>query len=155
VAKGNGASGISVAYSKELKRRGYATVSAIDPNDGGHWDLLIADSKQDWVASQGMGAAKELAFTVRWSLLNIRALYRGIRDVDRDIDEDAWLCYVANPPHAYDHRSHRQVATWPGEVFTVFATDEREVYGWYWCKCDLGDRHIPHDHSTRFREKVF
>jgi hypothetical protein len=80
-----------------------------------------------------LGAAVELVDTVRWTLLHFMALFRGVRDLERDISEDNWLCYVGNPGHAYDHKTGAKRPPWPGEVFLVFVTDERVIYNWYWC----------------------
>jgi hypothetical protein len=140
--------------SKEKRRRGYSSLDAIDPNDGGKWQVLLSDDKMDWVASQGRGAALELADTVRWSLIHPRAIFRGIRDLERDIVEDQWLCYIACPQHAYDHKTGQKRGAWTGEVFMVFVTDDRVLYGWYWAECDQHDAHLPNDFEDRFRERL-
>ncbi len=139
---------------KAKRRRGYSSLDAIDPRDGGKWQVLLPDSKMDWVGSQGRGAALELADTVRWSLLHPRAVFRGIRDLERDLVEDDWLCYVSLPRHAYDYKTGTKRNAWPGEVFMVFVTGERIVYGWYWGECDQQESHLPADFENRFREKV-
>ena len=146
--------GAEPAYSKQKQRRGYSSVDAIDPNDGGIWQVLLPDAKMDWVASGGRGAALELADTVRWALLHPRALFHGIRDFERDISEDDWLCYVAVPKHAYDHKTGKSRPPWPGEVFMVFVTGERVIYNWYWDECDGGESHLPVDYENRFRQRV-
>jgi hypothetical protein len=74
--------------------------------------------------------------------------------LEADIAEDNWLCYVAVPGHAYDHKTGAKRAAWPGEVFMVFVTDERVVYHWYWCECDGHESHLPADYESRFLEKV-
>jgi integrase len=73
--------------AKEKQRRGYSSLEAIDPRDGGKWQVLLPDGKMDWVASQGRGAALELVDTVRWSLVHPRAVFRGIRDLDWAVKE--------------------------------------------------------------------
>jgi hypothetical protein len=108
----------------------------------------------DYVAAQGHGTAMELADTVRWALLHPRAIFRGIRDLDRDVSEDNWLCYVAVPGHAYDRKTGKRRPAWPNEVFMVFVTDERVIYNWYWTECDGQQSHLPADYETRFLEKV-
>jgi hypothetical protein len=142
-------------YSKTKERRGYATLQAVDPHDGGQWDVLLSHDQMDWIAANGKGAARELADTVRWSLLNIRHLYRGVRDDDRDVDDDGWLCYVATPEHAYNWKSGEKVRSWPHQVFLVYVTDERVVYHWRWDDCSEDDPHLPVDYLKRFRDKVF
>ena len=140
--------------TEKKQRRGYSSLDAIDPNDGGMWQVLLKDGKMDYVASQGHGAAMELADTVRWTLLHPRALFRGVRELDRDVAEDKWLCYVAVPGHAYDHKTGRKRAAWPGEVFMVFVTEERIIYNWYWYESDRNESHLPDDYENRFLERV-
>src|SRR3990167_1089392 len=136
-------------------RRGYVTLPAIDPHTGSQWDVLLSDEKIGWIGKQGIGAARELAFTVPTALLNIRHLYRGIRDDRREVDEDDWLCYISTPSKAYDRKSGACVPAWRGEVFLVYVTDERVVYNWYWDKCDLSSPHLPRDFDNRFTERIF
>ncbi len=157
LAKGIGMSQVrpSPEEPKKKQRRGYSSLDAIDPSDGGKWQVLLQDGKMDYVAAQGLGAAMELADTVRWALLHPRALFRGIRDPERDIAEDNWLCYVAAPGHAYDHKTGQKRPPWPGEVFLVFVTDERVVYTWYWCESDPQQSHLPMDYENRFTDKVW
>ena len=143
------------AYSKRKTRRGYQTILAVDPHDGQEWDVLVPDSKLAWVASQGRGATLEFVETVRWSLKNIRHLFRGVRDDDREIDDDGWLCYVSTPSKAYDWKRGIQVPPWENELFLVYMTDERVVYHWAWYDIDGEDPHLPIDHDVRFRERVF
>jgi hypothetical protein len=108
----------------------------------------------DFVGVRGLGAAMELADTVRWALLHPRAIFRGVREVERDMVEDNWLCYVATPGHAYDYKTGTKRPPWPNEVFMVFVTDEQVVYNWYWSECDGRQSHLPADYETRFLEKV-
>lgn len=139
---------------KSKRRRGYCSIDAIDPSDGKKWQVLLPDTKMDYVASQGHGAALELADTVRWTLLHPCALFRGVRDLERDISEDAWLCYVGIPHHAYDRKTGARRPPWAGEVFLVFVTDERVVYNWYWYESDSRDSRLPADYEGRFLERI-
>jgi hypothetical protein len=141
------------AESKQKHRRGYSSLDAIDPQDGGKWQVLLPNGKMDYVASQGRGATMELADTVRWTLLNPSAIFRGIRDLDKEISDDHWLCYVSRPKHAYNHKTGKKQQTWMGEVFLVFVTDERILYNWYWAECDPRDSGLPADYETRFLER--
>ena len=52
-------------YKKDKARNGCEALKAIDPHDGGQWDLLISHSTLDRVAREGMGKSKELAYIVR------------------------------------------------------------------------------------------
>jgi hypothetical protein len=144
----------SAGEPKDKQRRGYSSLEAIDPNDGGRWQVLLPHGKMDYVASQGHGAVMELADTVRWALLHPRAVFRGVRELEREIAEDNWLCYVAVPGHAYDRKTGHKRPAWPGEVFMVFVTEERIVYNWYWSECDAGESHLPSDYTDRFLERV-
>lgn len=142
-------------YSKRLEKRFHKTVQACDPHDGGVWDVLIASDKIAWAGQNGWGHAHDLAFLVPWSLLNIKQMYRGVRDDEREIDEDSWLCYVAAPSFAHDHKRKVKVAAWPNQVFLVFVNAQRVAFNWYWCKCDAYDPDAPLDCDSRFKEKVF
>lgn len=151
---GDKVAGVAESEPKAKSRTGYVSVKAIDPRDGGEWDLLISHEKMGWVAQQGEGAAKELGYTVRPALLTIRGIYRGVRDLEKGIDEDDWLCYVATPSNAYDWKTGECRPAWKDEVLLIFVTDERVIYGWYWCKCDPQDKSRPFDHHIRFKEQV-
>jgi hypothetical protein len=142
-------------YDKDKTRPGYAVVTAVDPHDGGTWNVLISPKLLEWVKRNGMGRTRELTDSVRWSLLNPSAVYRGVRDLEREIDDDGWLCYVATPPRAYDYRTGNARRPWEGEVLMVCVTDERELYGWWWVEADPDDARLPIGHQQRFREKVF
>jgi len=102
-----------------------------------------------------MGRTRELVDAVRWALLHPASVYRGIRDIDNEIDEDDGLCYVAAPPRAYDYRTGEQRPAWNNEVMLVFVNEERVLFNWFWVKVDPSDRRLPVDHEIRFREKVF
>jgi len=141
-------------YSKDKRRRGYQPIQAVDPHDGGLWDVLLSDDKVKYVASQGMGKAKELAHTVRSSLLYPRHIYRGLRLLEFDIEEDDWLCYVAQPDHAYSYRTGERRPAWLGEVFAVCVNEDRVVYGWGGVKADGTADHQPTGFEDRFRELV-
>ena len=138
-------------------RQGYATVKAKDPHDGREWDVLLPDKRLEWAKRNGVGAVRELAYTVPWALQNIRHMFRGVRDDDCEIDDedDKWLCYVSTPPRAYDWRTGNQVDAWRDEVFLVYVTDERVVYQWSWVKADPNDPCLPIGYLERFKTQVF
>lgn len=143
-----------VDYSKEKTRRGYVSIDARDPHDGGSWQVLVSDEKAKHTARKGKGHVHELADTVRWTLKFPTRIYRGVRQEEPEIDETEWLCYVARPPHGWDLKRHIQVNAWPGEIFMVFVTDERIVYHWCWDKVDPRDGSKPIRFDTRFTEEV-
>ncbi len=147
---------LPLTYEKRKSRVHYAAVPALDPHDGGEWDLLISPKTLEWAASRGIGSAKELAYTVRWALLNPEVVFQGVRDDEPEIDEDGWLCYVSRPNFAYNLKTGQIVCpAWADEVFLIFVNDERVVYLWYWGKCDAVDDHLPIDYEGRFRERVW
>jgi hypothetical protein len=147
---------LSAVYDKAKSRRSYASVPALDPHDGEEWDLLISPKTLEWAAKGGKGVALELAYTVRWSMRNPDAVFLGVRDLDREISEDNWLCYVARPNFAYNLKTGEKVVpAWRDEVFLVFVNEERVYYLSYWCKCDAMERHLPMDYEGRFRERVW
>lgn len=142
-------------YEKTKERRGYAAIPAIDPHDGGEWDVLISPQLLQQTQRRGMGRTKELADTVRWAVLHPTALFRGIRDIENEIDDDDWLCYVATPPTAYDYKTGDVRDGWSGQVLLVCVNDERVLFNWMWVDCDPENPKWPIDHKVRFREKVF
>jgi hypothetical protein len=147
---------LDLVYEKTKTRQFYTTIQALDPHDGGNWDLLVSPKTLEWAAKGGAGKAKELAYTVRWSLLHPITVHLGVRDWDREISEDNWLCYVARPGFAYNLKTgDKIIPAWDDEVFLVFVNDERVYYQSYWCKCDAVHSHLPVDYEGRFRERVW
>lgn len=143
-------------YEKRKTRRFYLPIIALDPHDGGDWDLLISPKTIQWAVDGGMGCAKELAETVRWGLANPNAVYLGVRDWEKDISEDDWYCYVATPPFAYNFQTGKPVRpAWENEVFLIYVNAERVYYLSYWAKCDPTDGSLPLGHEDRFRERVW
>lgn len=135
-------------------RRGYCPVDAINPADGRKWQVLLSNEHMDYIAARGIGAAMELAHTVRWTLLNPHAIFRGVRDDQKELDEDGWLCYVATPDHAYDYKTGNRRPAWEGEVFTVYVTDENVIYGSRWYEADRSDHRLPEDYGDRFSKRL-
>lgn len=147
---------LEIEYTKTKSRRGYETVKALDPHDGGEWDLLVSHLTMDRTVKRGRGAVNELAHTVRTAILRPAAIFQGVRDLEREISEDRWLCYVTRPNFAYNLKTGEKVIpAWDDEVFLVFVNDERVYYMSYWCKCDPIDTHLPFGHEDRFRERVW
>lgn len=106
------------------------SIRAINPVDGRDWEVYLRQSKITTTAKRGMGAAKELAYNVPWTLQNSTAIFRGVREEG----ESQWLCYVGSPPDAYDYKTNERVRPWLGQVFLVFVDDDRIVYHWRWDK---------------------
>ena len=57
-----------------------AVIEAINPQDGKFWELYVRHSKIEWTAKRGVGAAKELAYTVPWTVKHPTAIFRGVRE---------------------------------------------------------------------------
>ncbi len=129
---------------------GCAAVEAIKPADGRRWDVFLRQSKITATAKRGMGAAKELAYSVPWVLQNPTAIFRGVREVG----ESQWLCYVGEPPDAYNYKTGERVRPWLGQLFLVFLDDDRIIYNWRWDKADPDDLRLPLDFAHRFEERL-
>ncbi len=146
---------LNLEHPKQLARKHYVTIPAKDPRDGGTWDLLLPPSLLEETKLRGLGRCKELAFTVRLGVLNIRHVFRGVRDTETRLGCDEWLSYVSTPSRAYDYKTGEERKAWENSVFCVFVTDERLVINFYWCDCDPNDPTLPMDHELRFIERVF
>lgn len=129
---------------------GCAAIEAINPTDGKPWDVFLRQAKIESTAQRGMGAARELAYLVPFTLQNPTAIFRGVREEG----ESQWLCYVALPTDAYNHRTGERVRPWTGQVFLVFVDDDRIVYNWRWDKSDASSLRLPIDFAQRFEEQV-
>ena len=145
---------LSLSQPADKVRRGYTSLRAINPRTGDTWELLLSDDKYRRTALRGMGAARELAFTVREGLLKPTAIFLGVRDVDRDISDDGWLCYVVKPHFAYDLKTDARRDAWDNEVLLVYVTDERVVYNWFWDDADSSNPNLPINHDSRFKRQV-
>jgi hypothetical protein len=141
-----------VPAGKRKERRGYSSIVAIDPHDGGYWHVLLSDDRLRRTALRGEAQALELAETVRWMLLHpFRGPWRCLRD-DGDA-ENGW-CYFGIPQGAFGRTLHsgaRAYPPWPGQVFLVFVDEERVICNWYWHVCDSDDHNLPKDYQIRFR----
>ena len=146
--------GREVTYPVKLARRGYSAIPALDPYKGSEWDVLVSHDKMDHITKRGIGPMRELAHVVRPLLLQPKAVFRGIRDTDREISDDDWLAYILRPSFCYDYRTGEKRRPWDGEVLIAYFTDERVFYNWYWCECDVAISYLPHDYETRFITRV-
>jgi hypothetical protein len=130
-------------------RRGYRPVTALDPNASGVVQYLVSEEKMTVVCGRGMGAAKDIAYSLREVLIDPTAIFRGVREEG----EKNWLCYVGIPKHSYANdgatRPPRQ-----GRVFLVYVNDEGVVYHWRWDQCCAEDSRLPDNHQNRFDERV-
>jgi hypothetical protein len=124
-------------------------MDAVSP-DGSSWKVLLRNRKMDETAKRGMGAAKELGFTVTWALMHPTAICRGIREEG----ESQWLCYVSRPSQAYDYRTGDCRRAWEGQVFLVFVDGDRIVYNWRWEKAAADAPELPEGYAARFEERV-
>jgi hypothetical protein len=115
-------------------------IEAINP-DTGKKDLIlyIRDCTIEQTRRKGMGAARELAFTVPAAVQSPTGIFRGVTEFEEG-DED-WLIFVARPPRAYDWKTAESVPVWKGEVFLVFVDEDRVIRRWYWD--DASDKKNP------------
>lgn len=131
--------------------RDCSPIPALNPSTGEQWTLLIRHKKLDETAKRGMGAARELAHTVRQVVLHPTAVFKGVRE---EVEEE-WLCYVGTPETAYNYRTGDARPAWEGEVFLVFVNDDRIVYNWRWEKADSRYRDLPLNFEDRFDQRVY
>lgn len=128
-------------------------IDAINPFDGTTWQLFVRNRKVQETARKGMGAARELAFTVLEAVQHPTAVYRGVTELDDG--EDDWLCYVSLPARAYDYKTANTVKAWEGEVFLVFVDGDLIVRRWSWSEADSANPRLPINHDKgRFKEKL-
>jgi hypothetical protein len=132
-------------------RRESSIVKAICPFNGKLWDLRIT-ARLIGHASKIPGRARELAYIVPHILLNPRKMFKGIRDIDKEVEDDNWLCYCCRPDFAYDHRTGEKRKPWLGKTVAVYVNFERVVYNWFWLEADKSNIHLPIDHANRFGE---
>ena len=125
-------------------------IEGINPADGKQGEVFLRQAKITATAKRGMGAAKELAYLVPFTLQNPTAIFRGVREEG----EREWLCYCGQPPDAYNHKTGERVPPWLGQVFLVFADDDGIIYNWRWDKADSENLRLPADHARRFEEQV-
>jgi len=145
----------SKPHPVDLSRRGYESLPAISPHNGRPWDLLISHDTLDWIAKTGLGRSRELAFVVKPELLKPKAIFQGVRDLEHEISEDEWLCYVCQPNFCYDYKSgEKRTSAWENEVMLVYINDERVFYNWYWVESDDRVSFRPNGYETRFSKQV-
>lgn len=104
----------------------------------------------DWAVQRGPGAARELGYTVPHTVLQPRAIFRGVRAEG----EPKWYCYVSRPAHAYDRQTGELRAAWKGQVFLVIVDDDLIVARFRWAKADRVNPDLPADHETGFNERL-
>ncbi|MDP6354922.1 MAG: hypothetical protein QF473_07475 [Planctomycetota bacterium] len=135
--------------SKE--RRGYASFSAIHPDEG-TWDILVSKERAMFMAKMfGESGVKETTQTVPNSLADPLAIFEGMRRPVKDEDEDAWLCYVARPKARYWQGNTLQTSS--ERVFLVHVNEDRIAYNWRWEKTDPNDSDLPVDYENRFAKR--
>lgn len=139
-----------VYNDKKIDRNGYASTPALDPRDGGEWDILISLEKLQKYFSKPRGRALELGYIVKDHLLRPTAIFRGVRQIDDG--EDDWLCYICRPGTAYNYQTGIVCPAWNGQVMTVYITGDRVLYSWSWTDCD--DQNLPIGHEDRYGSRL-
>jgi hypothetical protein len=137
-------------------RRQLLTIKAIDPQTGHMMEVKFSPEKLRACAERSQGQIQEAAYSVPMILQHPKAVFRGLkRDADepKKPAEEGWLCYSGIPDLAYNEDGTPR-PVWPDEVFLVFVSSGKEVYNWYWDKCDPDNPNFPEDHVTRFQERI-
>lgn len=140
--------------SKLKSRRDHTSIEAIDPADGKPWELLLSGTLLARVGKHSMGKSLELAHSVTNVLRYPKAIFQGIRDLDRDVVQDDWLCYVGVPPHAYDYKTDERRSPWQGQTMLIYVNGDRVIYNWYWASAHNKVAFLPEDYEDRFEQRV-
>ena len=131
------------------ERRGYVKATAVDPFDGGAWDVRISNDRMDYIARRSLGQVKDMAFVLPHVLTCPTCIFQG----NREDGESEWLCYCGVPPRAFDQHG-REILPPEGMVFLVFLNAERVAYTWRWECCDSEKSTFPQEHEQRFDRQV-
>ena len=128
-------------------------MSALDPNDGKLWDLVISEKRAIRAASRSKGALLELRHSVAQVLREPTAIFIGVRDLENDISEDDWLCYCGIPRGTF-HRDGSPRDSYCGETLLVYVNQDRRIYHWFWTEAAPSSNGLPSDHESRFRKHL-
>jgi len=140
----------TLLVDKELpERRGYGVVEAIDPHDGGRWEMRVSERRMKSVAERSRGQVLELAYVLPEVLRCPTAIFQGIREEG----EEDWLCYCGLPSHGY-RRNGDRISAPEEEVYLVFVSADRVAYNSRWERCDQGNSKFPEDYQNRFDKWV-
>jgi hypothetical protein len=143
-----------IPADKRKTRNGYISLPAVDPSDGGLWELLISIDRVRRTRHVGEGSALELGHIVPQVLLHPKAIFRNVRPESPDHEES--LCYVGCPDRAYTNPDGILSPPWPNEVYLVFVNNERIIHNYRWEKADPQDRVLPQgfDDESRFGKRL-
>lgn len=135
-------------------RREFLKVSAIEPEAGATFDVLVSYERLHWVKKRGIGAIRETAFNVPHVLQHPNGVFEGLCwEEDEDKRGYGWRCYCAVPPHDYGENGDEKPPR-PNKIFLVFVNTDNIVYNWRWEKVDPKDDRFPIDFQTRFRKQI-
>jgi hypothetical protein len=126
-------------------RRGYEVRPAIDPHDGGQWDIRFNIEELARRRISSRGRLLEIAHVATEVLLFPAAIFQGLRG-ER---EESWICYSGKPTKAY-RSDGSQRAPNPSEVHLVFVNAERVAYDYRWEHMDMDYPGRPVGWRTRF-----
>jgi hypothetical protein len=98
----------------------------------------------------GVGAIKELVYTLREEVVRPKAIFRG----EKYEGEPDWICYACRPARAYAYDTGDALPAWKGKVFLVLVDGEQIIQRVLWVKADPSNPDLPEDHGARFGERL-
>lgn len=129
--------------------RGDGVFDALDPQDGGVWNLRVTPKFLERCRRVSNGELKTLAETVPHCCQSPTRIYQGIREEH----EHEWLCYCAQPTHYFtEHGAKKE--TQDDDIFLVFVNGDRRVFGFAWEKSESPNSGIPRN-LGRFHRRVY
>lgn len=135
--------------NKKLRRGRDGILEALDPMNGGLWDLRVTTAFLDRCCRLSDGERKTLAYTVPHACTHPTRIYQGVRDEG----EHEWLCYCAQPTQRY-RKMGGMVESEDDEVFLVYVNQDRRIYSFAWERTDYPNSGLPNN-LARFNRRVY
>jgi hypothetical protein len=134
-------------------RRESLEISAVEPNSGRPFTVLISYHRLHGIKKSGSRAIKEAKYTVTHILQNPTAIFEGLcYDEDEDSRGYGWRCYCGIPQCDYT-LDGQELPPRNKRVFLVFVNTDKMAYNWRWEKCDEHDNRLPIDYENRFKKR--
>lgn len=140
----------TLLVSKKPNPRGDGILSALDPTDGGEWDLRVSVVFMERCRGISHGELLTLAKTVPHACSQPTRIYQGVRSEA----EGEWLCYCAQPPVRFT-KTGNEVPPNDDDIFLVFVNSDRRIYSFQWEKTPHSNSGIPSNCHARFQRKVY
>ncbi len=135
-----------LTVEKQLpSRRGFEVRPAIDPHDGGQWDIRLNMEEIARRRITSRGRLLEIAHVATEILLHPSAIFQGLRGEK----EESWICYSGQPTKAF-HTEGTRRNPYPGQTYLVFVNSERVAYDYRWEGADPDFPGRPAGWRTRF-----